>query len=126
MRSPFVNLTPHALNVRCEDGSSLTIAPSGAVARVTVAREFLGALPSLLSESETDHADMPRQQVPVSRAQYGAIEGLPPRDPDGGIFYIVSGMVRAAVSADRDDVLCPGEAERDSSGKVIGCLGLSR
>lgn len=102
----IINLTPHALNLRAADGSIQVIPPSGQVARV----------------AETRVALPPVAGLSVSRATYGAVEGLP--DPTEGKIFVVSGMVLAAVPH-RADVFAPGPAIRDSEGKIIGADGLS-
>lgn len=102
----FVNLTPHALNIRREDGTMLDIAPSGIVARVAETRETLPSLGGLA----------------VSRASYGPVEGLPA--PAEGAVYIVSALVLARC-AGRTDVFAPGPLIRDEAGKPVGADGLS-
>lgn len=102
----FVNLTPHALNIQRVDGTMLNIAPSGSVARVSEQRETLPELAGLS----------------VTRASYGAVEGLPAPTP--GTVYIVSALVLAQC-AGRADVFAPGPALRDAEGKIVGAVGLS-
>ena len=102
----FVNATPHTLNIVCVDGSIREIAPSGIVPRIAQVREISHVLDG----------------IEISRVQMGALENLP--DEDGETVYVVSRMVLDAAS-DRGDLLAPGELVRDSSGKVIGCKGLS-
>src|SRR5690606_37349902 len=75
----FINLTPHAVSIRNEAGEEvLALPPSGAVARVAEQREALGLLAG----------------IEISRASYGAAEGLP--EPRPGVAYIVSALVLAA------------------------------
>lgn len=102
----IINLTPHPLNLKRVDGTTLSIPPSGTVARVAEQREALGALMGL----------------PVTRASYGAVEGLPAPTP--GRIYVVSALVLAAVQ-ERPDVFAPGPAIRDAEGKIVGADGLS-
>ncbi len=103
----FVNATPHVLNIVCADGSILEIAPSGIVPRLAQDRYFSHFL----------------EGIEVFCVQMGEVEGLP--DVDGETVYIVSRMVLDAADPSRGDLLAPGELVRDSSGKVIGCKGLS-
>jgi hypothetical protein len=102
----IVNLTPHPLNLKRVDGTMLTIPPSGTVARVAEKRTDLGVLAGLA----------------VTRAEYGAVEGLP--EPVPGKIFVVSALVLAAVQQ-RADVFAPGPAIRDADGKIVGADGLS-
>jgi len=52
---------------------------------------------------------------------YGRVEGLP--EPETGVLYLVSAVVRAAVPG-RADVASPGDLVRDGEGNVIGCRHL--
>ena len=113
----FVNLTPHPICIRTTaDGFAvdLTIAPSGQVARVAQ------------HPSQTLHlAGFP---VPVvSAPRFGAVEGLP--EPEGGVAYIVSGLVLAHVPSDRGDVFAPATgpkdgAVRDADGRIVAVTRL--
>jgi len=105
----IINLTPHVINIVCDesDEKTLTIEPSGIIARCVEQREDLGVLSG----------------VPVSRATYGAVENLP--EPQSDTIYVVSALVLMAVGASRSDVFAPGPAVRDAAGQVIGCKGLS-
>lgn len=96
----IINLTPHTIN-EVETGE--TFPPSGSVARVEATYNQVGML----------------ENIRLFKVEYGEIEGLP--EPEDGIVYIVSGMVKAAT--DRVDVVAPGELVRDESGKPIGCRG---
>lgn len=103
----FINLTPHSLSIRNEAGEEiLSLPPSGQVARVAEQREAIGLLAG----------------IEISRASYGAVEGLP--EPQPGVAYIVSGMILAACQ-DRPDVFAPGVAVRDAEGRIVGARGLS-
>jgi hypothetical protein len=112
----FVNATPHTLNIVCADGSIREIVPSGIVPRLAQTREISHVLDG----------------IEIFQVRMGALEwgwipsGMPDEDED--IVYIVSRMVLDSVlesNPDRGDLLAPGELVRDSSGKVIGCRGLS-
>ena len=97
----LVNLTPHAITIV----NLATIPPSGGVARVssrsTPAGEFAG--------------------VDLVRTIFGPVEGLP--DPEAGVVFVVSALVRAAVPG-RHDVASPGDLVRDTAGAVVGCRNL--
>ena len=101
---PFVNLTPHPINLHLPDGSVQTFAPSGAVARAAETRTQRGTLDG----------------VAVELVAFGAVDGLPAQAAD--TLLIVSGLVLAAC-ADRPDVLAPGQPVRDDQGRVVGCKG---
>jgi len=102
----FMNATPHTLNIVCEDGSIREMAPSGILPRLAQVREFSHVL----------------EGIEIFQVRMGALENLP--EEDGETVYVVSRMVLDA-ARDRGDLLAPGELVRDSSGKVIGCKGLS-
>jgi len=101
----FINLTPHVISIRHENGGDITnIPPTGEVARVTANSTLVayeGAIPMYVTE-------------------YGEVTGLPA--PQEGVTYIVSGMVASA--APRKDVVSPGDLVRDAEGRPIGCKGL--
>ena len=104
------NITPHAISIYAADGTThlLDIPPSGEVARVSVTRKETGVVPILTG-------------IPVFVGTYGDVSGLP--DPQDGVIYLVSAMVRSAVPT-RRDVLSPGELIRDATGQPLGCRGL--
>lgn len=97
----FVNLTPHAVVVV----GGPTLPPSGSVARC-----------SSTSVPAGEHGG-----VALSRVSFGAVEGLP--DPEEGVLFVVSALVRAAVPG-RSDVASPGDLVRDAAGAVVGCRNL--
>jgi len=99
----IVNLTPHTVNI--EGGMSYP--PSGQVARVSCSQKAIGVLPD---------------GTPLSRCEYGDVEGLPTH-PEEGTMYIVSRLVLAASEWDvqRNDLLVPSDLVRDEEGRVIGC-----
>jgi hypothetical protein len=102
----IINLTPHAINVITTDGETSSIPPSGKIARVATETEPAGLIDGL----------------PVVRTKFGQVTDLPPAE--AGIWYIVSGIVRAALPA-RGDLLTPSGLVRDDEGRVIGCRALS-
>lgn len=110
MSIEFVNLTPHELNVRKEDGSFLTLPPSGEVARVKVATMTMGRIDGVVITGQAFESD---------------ISGVPPRTD--GTYYVVSRLAAEALKEESrvEDILIPGPAIRDEDGKVVGCDGLS-
>ena len=105
----LVNLTPHALSL-VVGSETVTVPPSGTVARVTVTRESAGTV------------IVDGVQVPLYRTTYGAVEGLPAPAPD--TLYVVSSLV-AAAARDRRDLVVPDDLVRDEQGRVIGARGLA-
>lgn len=97
-----INLTPHEITV-ARGGVTRTLPASGHVARVS-----------------TTHRDLQRTVLgaPVKTTTHGAVEGLP--DAQEGVTFVVSGLVRAALTG-RPDVVSPGALLRDEAGRVIGC-----
>ena len=102
----FINLTPHAVNLRASNGADIVI-PSGGVARVST------TAPSLIGEE----GGIPLYSAP----RFGEVEGLPPPSP--GVFYIVSGLV-AGRCAGRADVFAPGTGPADGAVRSEGGPGL--
>ena len=95
----LVNLTPHPLTLRAADGSDTVLTPSGTVARVT-------STPG--TETTVKGLD-----IPVMTADaFGEVIDLP--EAEAGTFFIVSGMVGAAISG-RSDVLVPGTGPKDGA-----------
>lgn len=105
-----VNLTPHPVTVRCEDGTETVFPASGVVARVASSQihdgEILG--------------------IQVRKNSFGEVTfsgDLPPAD-----FYIVSALVLSA--ANRKDFIQPDTsptgAIRDAEGKIVAVRGFLR
>lgn len=110
-RTALVNLTPHEIVVRREDGSEFRIPPSGVVARVTATAEPVGTLAG----------------VPIMSTRYGEVEDLPA--PQGGVQYIVSSLVRMAAPG-RADLVSPDtgpeSAIRDDAGRIVAVRRFTR
>lgn len=120
----LVNLTPHAVTIRCADGAWLTVPPSGQVARCAAESHVLRTV--------TASSDAGEVRIPLSRVTFGEVTGLPPEAGQWANFlsdeeetlYIVSMLVRQAVPH-RRDVASPGQLIRDAAGNVTGCDGLT-
>lgn len=103
-RGVLVNLTPHPVNVILDDGSNITIDPSGVVPRCSAANTVIapGFTQSIL----------------------GDVTGLP--DQQDGILLIVGALIRSACP-DRDDLIGPDTsptgAVRNADGQIIGVRG---
>jgi hypothetical protein len=78
----LVNLTPHAITVQADDGQTLTVPPSGVVARASTTRTVV---PTTGPYRITSQA-------------LGEVEGLP-EQPQPNTLYVVSGLVLAALAA---------------------------
>ena len=103
----LINLTPHTLNVVTGADTTVTIEPSGSVARVSVQYVVKGNC----------------NGIPLYSSVYGDLQGLP--EAEEGTMYIVSTLVAsAAKELGRDDILSPGELVRDENGQPVGCRGL--
>ena len=111
----IISLLPHSITLRLPDGSDLEIQPSGSVARVSSTPGTLGAIEGV--------------PVPVAgRTVFGPVQGLPVEQP--GTWFLVSGLVGAALAGRRDDVLVPGTGPEDGAvrvdGKVVAVTRLVR
>jgi hypothetical protein len=108
----MLNLPPHPITLQLPDGSRVTYAPSGTVARVTADYGPAGTVAG----------------VPVVQRILGAITGLPDRDARraaGGC--IVSSLVLGALSSDCGDVYAPDTGQtavRDDAGNVVAVTRL--
>jgi len=109
IKMKIINLTPHALNIVTDSGT-VTIPPSGTVARVSVTRESAGTV------------TVGGVQVPLYRATYGAVEGLPAPEPN--TLFVVSAVV-AAAARDRTDLVVPDDLVRGDQGRVVGGRGVA-
>ena len=110
----YVNLTPHALNVKCLDGSTLVLPPS----KDGAARVIYDRLPP-------EQVSIAGHEIAVAVAgSPREIIGLP--EPEEGVVYIVAKAVADAAPTSRGDLMSPGRLLRDAEGKVIGCDGLTR
>lgn len=101
----FVNLTPHTITIFNDDGEPVVIAPCGTVARVATENREVGRVGG----------------IKLFAQEVGEVHGLPA--PRGGVFLIVSTLVRNALP-ERGDLCSPGELVRNESGQPVGCRGL--
>lgn len=115
----FVNLTPHALNIKTTNGDFVTIRPD----ETGPARVIYDTLPPehvVCGDDSDDVFEVTVAGVPRE------ISGLPDYGLYGDVIYIVSKAVADAASRHRDDLMSPGRLLRDAEGRVIGCDGLTR
>lgn len=104
----MLNLTPHTIVIRLENGDEVEIPPSGTVARVTTVQVVEGEL----------------MGVPIISKSYGPVTGL----PEEGTPCIVSAMVLAAVPG-RAGVYAPdtgATAIRGENGQIRAVMALVR
>jgi hypothetical protein len=107
----LINLTPHALTIEALDGSTLTLPPSGTVARLRVDRQTRTPLEV---DGRSVGLSCPTLRGPVN---------LPDPEQAPGTIYVVSTLVADAVK--RPDVMSPGELLRDDEGRPLRCRGLN-
>lgn len=115
----FVNLTPHALNIRTTDGNYVTIPPDES----GPARVIYDTLPPehiVWGDDSDDVFEVTVAGVPRE------IIGLPDYGLHGDVVYVVSKAVADAAPRHRDDLMSPGRLIRDADGNVVGCDGLTR
>ena len=105
----MLNLTPHAIVIQCDDGTSVTIPPSGVVARVVT------------SETTVSEVTLGGVTLPVVARQFGQVTGLPEADE----ACIVSSLVFEAIRLQqpwRKRVFAPdtgATAIRDEAGRIV-------
>lgn len=114
-----VNLTPHSVIFVSPKGEQVAIAPSGAIARVSMVENQLGICPVDLPDAPEGEAWS--LNVATITTAPGDVIGLPA--PTADTVFIVSALVRLAVP-DRKDVASPARLVRDAKGAVIGCAAL--
>lgn len=103
----LLNLTPHAIVLRLQDGTDTVIPPSGAIARVSMIEEVIGTVAGM----------------PLVRRRPGPVIGL----PDGDEPCIVSSMVLSALPPGAPNVFAPDTgptAIRDERGYVVAVTRL--
>lgn len=109
----FINATPHELNIIREDGSVLTLSPSGHAVRVGTDRILKGT----------------RSGVQFFEVAYGAVDfdGLNLEEVfEGSLIVIVSAIVLAALPLTyATHFASPGDLVRNDEGQPIGCKGLT-
>lgn len=104
----MINLTPHPIVIRCQDGTETTIPPSGTVARVSTTDEVVGTCPVT--------------GAPIVRRVFGEVIGL----PEEGVPCLVSSLVLSAVPG-REGVYAPDTgptAIRNESGQIVAVTRL--
>ena len=107
----LVNMTPHAIVVVGREGVQTAIPPSGQTARCVVKLGFKTVSAGMIGALG----------FPLSRQEFGAVEGLP--EPKEGVYFLVSTLV--AQQAKRADVVSPdtGPTAIRENGQVKAVLG---
>lgn len=100
----IMNLTPHTIYVRDEEGN--------------VTREYRPEATPARVRCETVATGESIDGVPVTKTRYFDVQDLPEAQPD--TYYIVS-MLLAQACPDRHDLLTVNETVRDGEGRIIGC-----
>jgi hypothetical protein len=85
----IINLTPHDVVMLCQGGMVRTYPASGIVARCAMTATPIGEVDGCI----------------IKQTAHGEVRNLPPYEV--GVYYIVSGLVRAALPH-RVDLLTPG------------------
>ena len=100
----LVNLTPHPVNIIMDDGSNITIDPSGVVPRCSAANTVIAP--------------------GFTQSVLGDVTGLP--NKQDGVLLIVGALIRSACP-DRDDLIGPDTsptgAVRNADGQIVGVRG---
>lgn len=120
----MLNLTPHAIVLKCLDGAEIKIQPSGTVARVSTIESVVGTRdcwPHGVEELD-EQGNSLGSRIEVVRREFGEVEGLPAE----GIECLVSAMVLSAVPG-RRGVYAPdtgSTAIRNEKGQVVAVTRL--
>lgn len=105
----FINLTPHAIRVQYDNGTTVTFEPSGTAATVATVQEWA----------------YPAGAFPCTTRTFGEVQGLPAARE--GVTLIVSSMVLDRCQG-RDDVVAPdtGSSAIREKGQVWAVKGFVR
>lgn len=101
----FVNLTPHPLTIKKNDGTILELEVG----------DFVRATQTQNKVKEIDN-------INFYETVYGKVEGLPKSQE--GTIYIVS-LITKMACPERDDLVTPGNLIRNEEGAIVGCEGLN-
>jgi len=119
----LLNYTPHPLNI-VSGNYHTSLQPAGPAPRLVVERVELGEIVTddypinLMGDAEFGSFS-----CSIVRSTMGQPTGLP--EAQESTIIIVSALVAEHPSlANRTDLAYPGEAIRDTDGKIIGCKGL--
>ena len=99
----IINLTPHNVDIVCDNGNVITYNPSGIIARC--------------SQNTIKIGDV--NGIPLTQTSFGVVVDLP--QPQKDTIFIVSRLVLNACKGVRDDLIVPNDIVRDDQGNIIGC-----
>lgn len=108
----LINLTPHDITICDQNCRPILIIP-----------RHVGSSPARVKQRRVKIGEITVNgvRIPISRSEYGEVEGLP--DPQPDVYYIVSIIVAQALP-ERGDLLVPdtgpGSVCRDSQGRIVG------
>ena len=130
----FINMTDHSVSIMDMKGRVIVSIPaSNKVARVRSRSEKIGSFccknfTYRVYDKDGNYTIHEVKGNPESggldffRMEYTEVEGAP-ETIEKGVYYIVSAMVSARIN--HLQVIAPGQIVRDSTGKAVGCCGIS-
>jgi len=98
----YINLTKHEIH---ELTSGLVLKPS--------------SNPILVRTSTK--VDRIHAGAPIMHTKVSSIRGLP--EPQKDTIYVVPALALNCIPKDRTDIVAPGSVKKDTTGKVLGCVG---
>lgn len=116
MNKNIINLTPHAINIILETEKTITIEPSGTIARCKTNTVLDGSVGYVENDQLID-------MIPITKTEFGEVKNLP--EPIPYVIFIVSSLVAQACK-DRNDIFIPNDTVRNEAGQIIGCKSLGR
>lgn len=117
----MINLTPHVITLQTRLGDTITVPPSGTVARVTTVSTVAGDFDA--SGQDFPGADGDMLAISVIKRTFGEVEGLP---EDTSRPVLVSALVLSAVPG-RPNTFAPDtgpSAVRDEHGQIVAVTRL--
>ena len=117
MQDRLVNCTPHKIVIERDGKVALILEPSGFVPRVSTKQGTIDEGVSTSTGAQVFSADI-----------RGAVTGMPIQKRH--VWYVVSGMVGAALKGQRGDILVPGTGPSDNpireAGRIVAVTRLKR
>ena len=111
----IVNLTPHAVNVKNENGEMIIFNPSGQIVRVE----------TISNPKDKVNFDGFNGSFALYQTELKQVVNLPPENEDDGqTLYIVSALVALNKKGDKR-LICLHGLLRDEKGNIIGAEGFT-